>query len=103
MARRTIDYRQTFALEDGWLVRTVVKPDGSSDQHRCSLASYRDVAHFTDERATDRSPRTGCGTACRTSPARRPRTRWRSSKNRAASPSATAAATRPPASRSKTH
>ena len=30
MPRRTIDHRQTFALEDGWLIRTVVKPDGFS-------------------------------------------------------------------------
>lgn len=49
MARRTIDHRQTFGLEDGWLVRTVVKPDGSLYQHRCSLDSYRAVAHFIDE------------------------------------------------------
>ena len=53
MARRTIDHRQTFALEDGWLVRTVVKPDGSSYQHRCSQDSYRTVAHYIDEHATD--------------------------------------------------
>ena len=53
MARRTIDHRQTFALEDGWLVRTVVKPDGSSYQHRCSLDSFRAVAHYIDEHATD--------------------------------------------------
>ena len=53
MARRTIDHRQTFALEDGWLVRTVAKPDGSSYQHRCSLASYRAVAEYIDEHATD--------------------------------------------------
>ena len=52
MARRTIDHRQTFALEDGWLVRTVVKPDRSSYQHRCSMESYRAVAHFIDEHAT---------------------------------------------------
>ena len=53
MAQRTIDHRQTFALEDGCLVRTVVKPDGSSYQHRCSLDSYRAVAHYIDEHATD--------------------------------------------------
>jgi hypothetical protein len=53
MARRTIDHRQTFSLEDGWLVRTVVKPDGTSYQHRCSLDSYRAVAHYIDEHATD--------------------------------------------------
>ncbi len=53
MARRTIDHRQTFALEDGWLVRTVVKPDDSSYQHRCSLDSYRAVAHYIDEHASD--------------------------------------------------
>ena len=53
MARRTIDHRQTFALEDGWLVRTVIKPDGSPYQHRCSQDSYRAVAQFIDEHATD--------------------------------------------------
>ena len=53
MARCTIDHRQTFALEDGWLVRTVIKPDGSSYQHRCSLASYQAVAHYIDEHAND--------------------------------------------------
>ena len=53
MARRTIDHRQTFGLEDRWLVRTVVKPDGSSYQHRCSLASYRAVAHFIDDHVID--------------------------------------------------
>ena len=53
MARRTIDHRQTFALEDGWLVRTVVKPDDTSYQHRCSLDSYRAVAHYIDEHTTD--------------------------------------------------
>ncbi len=53
MARRTIDHRQTFAREDGWLVRTVVKPDGSSYQHRCSLDSFRDVARHIDEHATE--------------------------------------------------
>ncbi len=53
MPRGTIDHRQTFALEDGWLVRTVVKPDDSSYQHRCSLDSFRAVAHYVDEHATD--------------------------------------------------
>ena len=53
MARRTIDHRQTFAREDGWLVRTFVKPDGSSYQHRCSLDSFRDVARHIDEHATE--------------------------------------------------
>ena len=52
MPRRTIDHRQTFALEDGWLVRTVSKPDGSSYQHRCSLDSFRAVAEDIDEHAT---------------------------------------------------
>ena len=53
MPRRTIDHRQTIALEDVWLVRTVVKPDGSSYQHRRSLESFRAVALFIDEHATD--------------------------------------------------
>lgn len=53
MARRTVDHRQTFSIEDGWLVRMVVKPDGSSYQHRCSLDSYQAVAHYIDEHATD--------------------------------------------------
>ncbi len=53
MARRTIDQQQRFAFEDGWLVRTVIKPVGSSYQHRCSLVSYRAVAHFIDEHASD--------------------------------------------------
>ena len=53
MARRTIDNRQTFALEDGWLVRTVVKPDGSSYLHRCSLESFRAVAQFIDEHVNE--------------------------------------------------
>ena len=53
MPRRAIDHRQTFALEDGWLVRTVVKPDDTSYQHRCSLDSYRAVAHYIDEHTTD--------------------------------------------------
>ena len=51
MARRTVDHRQTFSIEDGWLVRMVVQPDGSSYQHRCSLAHYQAVAHFIDGQA----------------------------------------------------
>ena len=53
MARRTIDHRQTFMREHGWLIRIVVKPDGSSYQHRCSLASYRAVAHFIDDHVNE--------------------------------------------------
>ncbi|MCA9091181.1 MAG: hypothetical protein KDA90_21390 [Planctomycetaceae bacterium] len=53
MPRRTIDHQQTFALEDGWLVRTVIKPNGSSYQHRCSLAAYRAVTDYIDEHTNE--------------------------------------------------
>jgi hypothetical protein len=52
MSRDRPGNRQAFSLEHGWLVRTVTRPDGSSYQQRCSLASYRAVADHIDEHAT---------------------------------------------------
>lgn len=43
--------RQTFAVEGRHLVRTVVRKDGSTYEHRCSLDAYKVVAHFIDEHA----------------------------------------------------
>jgi hypothetical protein len=52
MPRRTsIAERQTFAVEDGWLVRTARRKDGSSYQHRCSLDAYKAVVHYLDDHA----------------------------------------------------
>lgn len=49
--RRSAEHRQTFAVEDGYLVRTAVRRDGSTYQHRCGLEAYQAVLHFLDERA----------------------------------------------------
>lgn len=52
MTRRSpVDERQTFTIERGHLVRTVAKPDGRTYSHRCSLASYKAIAHFIEEHA----------------------------------------------------
>ncbi len=52
MTERTSIYdRQTFAVEDRHLVRTVVRRDGSSYEHRCSLDAYKAVVHYLDEHA----------------------------------------------------
>lgn len=52
MSRRpTDDCRQTFAIEDSYLVRTVLRTDGSSYQHRCSPESFRAVAYYIEEHA----------------------------------------------------
>jgi len=53
MTRRpSIDERQSFAVELGHLVRTVTKRDGGTYSHRCSLESYKAVAHAIEENAT---------------------------------------------------
>jgi len=50
MTRRpSIDERQAFTVELGHLVRAVTKRDGGTYSHRCSLESYKAVAHFIDE------------------------------------------------------
>jgi hypothetical protein len=50
MTRRpSINERQTFTVELGHLVRTVTRRDGGTYSHRCSLKSYKAVAHFIDE------------------------------------------------------
>ena len=46
-----VDERQSFTIELGHLVRTVAKRDGSTYSHRCSLESYKAVAHFIEENA----------------------------------------------------
>lgn len=46
-----VDERQSFTVELGHLIRTVAKPDGSTYSHRCSIASYKAVAHFIEEHA----------------------------------------------------
>jgi hypothetical protein len=51
--RRPIDERRTFALERGYLVRTVTKRDGSTYSHRCSLESYKAVAYFVEEHTAE--------------------------------------------------
>jgi hypothetical protein len=44
-----IEDRQTFTIEHGRLVHTVTTRDGRTYSHRCSLESYKAVAHFIDE------------------------------------------------------
>ncbi len=52
MTRRvSVDERQTFTVELGHLVRTVVRRDGGAYSHRCSPASYQAIAHFIEENA----------------------------------------------------
>ena len=51
MPRTSIYERQSFAIEDGHLVRTVVRKDGSTYQHRCRLDAYKAVVHYLDEHA----------------------------------------------------
>jgi hypothetical protein len=46
-----VDERQSFTVELGHLVRTVAKADGSTYSHRCSIASYKAIAHFIEENA----------------------------------------------------
>ena len=54
MSRRpSIDERQTFAVELGHLVRTVTTHGGGTYSHRCSLKSFKAVAHFIEEHATE--------------------------------------------------
>ena len=49
--RQPVDQRQSFAFELGHLVRAVRRRDGDTYCHRCSLESYRAVAHFIEENA----------------------------------------------------
>lgn len=50
MTRKSnVEDRQTFAIELGHLVRTVETRDGRTYSHRCSLESYKAVAHFIEE------------------------------------------------------
>lgn len=44
--------RQEFAVERGWLVRTVQGPRGTY-QHRCSLEAYQAVAWFVEDHADE--------------------------------------------------
>lgn len=51
--RPTIDERQSFVIVDGHLVRAVTTHAGGTYHHRCSLASYTEVAYLIEEhRAT---------------------------------------------------
>lgn len=47
--RSSAEDRQTFTACDRFLVRTAHRRDGSSYQHRCSLAAYKAVVHYLDE------------------------------------------------------
>jgi hypothetical protein len=40
---------ETFAVEDGFLVRRVVPKRGVPYQHRCPLATFEEVGHSIDE------------------------------------------------------
>jgi hypothetical protein len=52
MSRKpSIDERQTFAVEHGHLVRTVTTHGGGTYCHRCSLESFKAVAHCIEEHA----------------------------------------------------
>ncbi|HRQ72382.1 MAG TPA: hypothetical protein PLU35_05065 [Phycisphaerales bacterium] len=42
---------QSFAVEDGFLVRRVVPARGEAYQHLCPLGTYEAVAHAIDEMA----------------------------------------------------
>jgi hypothetical protein len=46
-----MEERQTFTVELGHLVRTVERRQGGTYSHRCSLESYKAVAHFIEETA----------------------------------------------------
>lgn len=48
---KSAEHRQTFTVEDGRLVRTVQRKNGSSYQHRCRLDAYKAVVHYLDEHA----------------------------------------------------
>lgn len=45
---RPDDRKETFAVEDGWLVRRVIPKRGKPYDHRCSLDTFREVL-FTGE------------------------------------------------------
>ena len=51
--RSSAEDRQTFTACDGFLVRTACRRDGSSYQHRCSLAAYTAVAGYLKEHAAE--------------------------------------------------
>ncbi len=42
---------ESFAVEDGFLVRRVVPKRGAPYEHRCPLGAYESVAHAIDEMA----------------------------------------------------
>ena len=44
---------ETFSVDRGDLVRSVVPARGTPYQHRCSLASYEAVAHAAEEIGSD--------------------------------------------------
>ncbi|MFH1109817.1 MAG: hypothetical protein V1790_11570 [Planctomycetota bacterium] len=44
---------ETFAIEDGHLVRKVVPRRGEPYEHRCPLAAYRELAWAAIDLATD--------------------------------------------------
>jgi len=53
MTRRpSIHERQAFTVELSHLVCTVTRRDGGTYSHRCSLESYKAVAHCIEENAT---------------------------------------------------
>ncbi len=47
--RRPVENRQTFTVEQGRLVRTVRRQHGGIYSHRCSLESYKAVAHLIED------------------------------------------------------
>ena len=47
-----VDERQAFTVDQGHLVRTVTRRAGGNYSHRCSLESYKAVAHFIEENAS---------------------------------------------------
>ncbi len=47
----TRERNQTFAVEDGFLVRRVVPRRGQPYEHRCVLDAYESVAHAIDDMA----------------------------------------------------
>ena len=53
MATRHRDRNIIFDVVDNVLTRQVVFPDGNSYTHRCTLETFKDVAHAIEERAEE--------------------------------------------------
>ncbi|MCG3127366.1 MAG: hypothetical protein CHACPFDD_02225 [Phycisphaerae bacterium] len=47
--RRTRELNETFAVEDGHLVRRVIPRRGTPYEHRCPLASFEQISHAAEE------------------------------------------------------